>query len=461
MSFRTTLILGVIAALMGAYIYIVEIKGKQKKVEAEETARLIFDIGENPKFDSITLRKATEEVRLVHSETDEGWKIVYPIKYPADQTAAEAIINEIRGLKSNSEIKETADLKEFGLASPEITLSARYGSKEINLAIGDENPIDSSLYVRTGDGKVYTVDSYTKIYFAKNLFDLRDKEVLKIKNDSDVKKLIISTKGSSVTLEAETGEILSDWEITSPVKVDADDEKVSDMVRELRYMRALSFHPVSQSKALGFEEPVATVEIFLGNEFAKIEALLSKKGDKAYVMIQSTLDIMEIGPGTIDNLSANANELTERRVSRFDRFEAEAIKVTSKEHGEFELKRKEDGSWEFTAPAKELALDSAVSDFLSSMENLEARDLPTISAKAAGIGRIKYSIIGEDGKILAEVEVGNTLDDKGIYVKNSKKTQVFLVPVGTKFPSRVDDFKTSQEPPLSPPEEDPIESPIP
>jgi hypothetical protein len=107
----STLILVVVLAGLGAYIYFVESERpaggieERDKVFAVETEQ-IEEITVSTGGDTTTLRK-----------TDETWKITSPVAVDADANEVSGLTSAITGLEINRVVDENAsDLAQFGLA---------------------------------------------------------------------------------------------------------------------------------------------------------------------------------------------------------------------------------------------------------------------------------------------------------------------------------------------------------
>jgi len=86
MSPRNTLILAVIVAALGAFLYFYEIRGGEERAEAEDAAKRLFQGISAEEIESIALlASGGERVRLERSER--GWRITEPVQFPADPSS--------------------------------------------------------------------------------------------------------------------------------------------------------------------------------------------------------------------------------------------------------------------------------------------------------------------------------------------------------------------------------------
>ena len=116
MQFRNTLIVLILLALVGGYIYFFQ-AGKPE----EETVKLFkIDPGD---ITRINLKYPDREIEVARS--GDKWKVVKPIQADADSSAITTLTHEI----ADCEVKRTVDehptdLAQFGLAKPAVTVVA-------------------------------------------------------------------------------------------------------------------------------------------------------------------------------------------------------------------------------------------------------------------------------------------------------------------------------------------------
>ena len=111
---RNTLLLLLVLAALGAYVYWVELP--HEKREAEQKQLLTF---EKDKVASITLEYPDHQIALAR-DADKHWRLVKPIEAPADDTAANNLVTAVADAKITRTLDDVADkLASYGLAPPE------------------------------------------------------------------------------------------------------------------------------------------------------------------------------------------------------------------------------------------------------------------------------------------------------------------------------------------------------
>ncbi len=161
MKWRNTLILIVVCAVLGGYVYFFEMKKEPETTTETTTALTIFDVADG---DIIQLAVQSEEgrTRVTRSEDGESWQMEEPTQEEADKGRLDSLALRIASLKASRALTDTAEaLADYGLASPQITATIKLKSEEeTSLFIGDQTPNKSSYYLqKEGDQTVYIVVS--------------------------------------------------------------------------------------------------------------------------------------------------------------------------------------------------------------------------------------------------------------------------------------------------------------
>jgi len=187
MRFRNTIILALIVAALGAYVYWVE----RPKMEAEEKATKLLDVDRNAVTKiHIESPKGTLDLEKV----DGKWKLTAPLSTNAD---AVTVDNLIRAL-ADGEVKKTveenpSDLKLYGLDPPETTVVLTLADgKTAKVELGKKTPIGFSAYAQRNDEPAVLLTTETvRIGMQKEVSDVRDKTVLEFA-DADVQEITIT-----------------------------------------------------------------------------------------------------------------------------------------------------------------------------------------------------------------------------------------------------------------------------
>lgn len=153
--FSGTLIAALILALILGYLLLFEggqpdREGNSERVFAEIDKAEINELElKYPKYTVLSYREEGKWFVLKNSK-----------RLRADDQVISSIIKEITEMKIEKVVSEyAADLAEFGLDSPKLTVTMRTSEEEYGLRVGGKSPIGSGKYVQTGnDNRIVLVD---------------------------------------------------------------------------------------------------------------------------------------------------------------------------------------------------------------------------------------------------------------------------------------------------------------
>jgi hypothetical protein len=179
MRFRGTLILIVICAALGGYLYFYEIKGGEKREKAKQEENSIWKL-EPSAIRQIDLTNPSGTVTVARTG-DKEWKITAPRALDADADELNRIAGSAADINRESMVEDNvANPARFGLQPPQADLKFKTKEgKEYNILFGNNNPTGSSTYAAIG-GKndVFLVTSSVASNFNKKLEDLRNHAIL-------------------------------------------------------------------------------------------------------------------------------------------------------------------------------------------------------------------------------------------------------------------------------------------
>lgn len=261
-SVTTTLVLTVLALVIGGYAYFYESTRDTTAVETKEKA---FGTVTSDDVEEITIKSADGETSKLQKEADK-WTLVEPVKAPADAGELSTITGALATLDVQRVVDEKpSDLKPFGLDPARLEIAFRKkGDQAVHrVLIGDKTPTGGELYAKLPDApRVFLVSSYLDSTLNKNTFALRDKRVLTFERDK-VDGLEIAS-GPTVMQFAKTG---SEWKMVKPVQARADYAAVEGAVERLSSVQMQSIvEPEAASLAkYGLNAPTTTLTAVMGS----------------------------------------------------------------------------------------------------------------------------------------------------------------------------------------------------
>ena len=146
---KNLIILAIIVAVIGAYIFIFE-RHQMTSDEALQDADKVLQGFDQDAVASLVIESASGRVRL--EKVADDWRLREPIDFAADSSTVESALSSLAGLDADRRLPagevEPAD---YGLDSPvaTVTLGLADGG-ETTLAIGTEMPLGSKRALRVG-----------------------------------------------------------------------------------------------------------------------------------------------------------------------------------------------------------------------------------------------------------------------------------------------------------------------
>jgi hypothetical protein len=152
MNRRNLLILLVVLAVLGGYVYFAEVR--QDKSPAEETSTEQSSLWTMSAEDVIRLEieqpVTAAAVRLTYYGEEVGWQCSEPPLEATDQDRVQQIVSQLADIRANRVLSETNEpLSVFGLAAPGYVIRIMpLDEDEIVLCIGDKNPQGTAYYAQ-------------------------------------------------------------------------------------------------------------------------------------------------------------------------------------------------------------------------------------------------------------------------------------------------------------------------
>jgi len=474
-----------VASALGLYAYFGVMKTEERETQRKEASEKLFvsnapaeklaDGGAPPApvFTSIVV-KAKGDVTTVEKRGNDWW-VTSPLTARADKADVDLLIAQIQNAKVKATIEENptdADLAKYGLDKPRFTVTA-YAylpdskgegandpsrRREINLYGGIENTFDGSVYLRRGNEKpVYTLDGTAKFAMDKGTFDLRDKEVLAI-DEQSLKQIDFKSKANRYALERTDGKT---WQLTSPKRGDADASAVTSMVSAFRTHRALAFlaDSAEERKRAGINSPAADVT-FTAASGDKIRIRLAKtksgNDEKAFALKEAGQDsiLAEVPVAAVALLDKSPLDLRDKSVLTFNRDEVARASFSPGGSAAEIVVEKLSGTdagaaeeWRLIAPTGGPAKKWKLSSVLWSLTSLKATSIDEENPKdwsKYGISPSSRGVTLADkaGKILAKLQVGSEVKGKSnaIYVRGSRNAVLEIDSSRlTDLPSKISD----------------------
>jgi hypothetical protein len=438
---RTTLILVVIALVVGGLVALDHYRGTSTE-EAQAKSKRVLDF--QSKNISAVRIELTNKVYAVEKAGDQ-WRITEPLSCRANYSTVSSILDELEFAErtrtiTGKELKGTPPAG-FGLQTPRIRLTLQGGKQPLVLLVGNETPTKDAVYCQAqGNEDVMVAPKTIYDRLNRTLDDFRDRTVIDFQPASAT-RIEINIKGANRVIELAKSSASTNavprWMLTHPLAARADQSKVSELLADLNELRVADFVSEDPRDLHTYQldesgEPTE-VTVWTG-ESGKTLLLghaLTNDASKVYAKLKSSDSIYTVPSSTAQKFAVQANELRDARVLTFSENDVRGIELL---HGTDKISLVQSYStWKITAPVAVAAEESAVEDWLGRLGALTAQvfaaDIATDLDKyglAAPVATV--SLRGEGTNTIAQLLVGSTDESNRVrYVKRADEPFVYGV----------------------------------
>jgi hypothetical protein len=403
------LVLAVLVAALGGYLYFYEVPQAKKEAEKEKLAGVAAD--------AVTgVQLAYPDRTIVLTKGDKGWRLTQPVDAPADEAVVKAVVQAVTAAEVQKSLDELpADLAPFGLDKPAtvVTLSTKDGAQP-PIQVGKNTTIGAKTYVRKGDTpKVFLTASTIQTAINKQVKDVRDKQLLAFE-DADVKRIEVAKPGApTLTLTRKDGDA---WTL-DPGGVPADATEVRSYVSALRTTRATDFPddaPGDLAK-YGLTAPRLTVTVATGKDGEATQQLLvggESSGEQTksiYVKRGDQPTVYAVGEWALRSLDKDAGALRDKTVLAFDSDKVGKVVLERKEGTGATLVRTAAGAWTVDGIDEKKVKGTAVQRFVDDLKDLKgsaiAAEPPPANLTPFGLAApgLRLTVTDKDGKPIGVV----------------------------------------------------------
>jgi hypothetical protein len=375
-SWLRILLLAVVVAGLGAYLWLYELPQAEKEAKKEKLAAVGKDA-----VTGVVLAYPDRTLEL--AKQDGKWRLVKPIDAPADQTAVEAVIAAVVDGEVQKSLDDVPqDLTPFGLATPTVTvtLTTKDGTAPPPIKVGKNTSIGARTYVRRGDEpKILLAASSLQFAVTKQAKDLREKQILAFQDDQVKKVEIVRDDGKNTTLVRKDGDA---W-VLDPGGLPADLTEVRSYLSSLRSARAVEFPddaPADLAK-YGLTKPRLTVRVGTGTDAdAKTSALVFggettvNSAKQVYAKREDAAPVYAVGDWAFRSLNKTTDELRDKSVLGFDAARVHEARIERKDGGVVTLARA-DAGWKVEGAGDKAPNDGAITRFLDDLRELRGSEV--------------------------------------------------------------------------------------
>jgi hypothetical protein len=369
MKFKTTLIL--LALLAVLLVLVLFILPKKPAEEAGKGPRLT-DLKQED-VERIVLNTGTETIGF-KKDSEGKWLISEPLETKAESYEVDNLARDFTELRAERVVEEKAqDPARYGIPKKEITLWFKGRKESVHFLLGNENPVDNTLYAqKEGEARIVLLSSSVKPDLDKKLFDFRQKDIFSFETNL-AQKIVLRTKEA----EWQASKKGEDWYLEKPVASLADKFKMDSVLYALSGLRAVEF--VSEQKTdedlkeFGLDKPEVEAAVSIPAANQNLTFRLRKRGDKTYATTSLSSKIISVGQQALTDLEKKPEDLRENGLDIFNAWEADRLKVKTAAL-ELTVSKDKEGIWRFEAGGKGEADLSKIESFIRQVDSLAAKE---------------------------------------------------------------------------------------
>lgn len=357
---------------------------------------------------------------LTLSKEEDGWNILTPVSWKADEYAASKLTGRLRHIEARrlfnlEEIKKKGEsLSDYGLDRSTLAITVESKSGKISLAFGSATRDGRERYVmpdfnKNGKKEIWAIN--TSLWETANLSveEWMEREFLNFPA-YDVRAFGIRIKrGDTLVKTRIMREASGAWSITSPIQAPADTDTVRLFLNQLISSKAIRFStdPV-EIKSLSSRLESPTFRIHLEGSLSGRSAVIGEpidngNGENLYpAQIEGSSPIFIINESLVSLLASAEGRLRNRQLLSLDSKTIATIEI-SDSNLKMSLHKLEDGRWEVMLLDNDEEVSTrpgdveAIEGFLYKLLSLEAlsfvSDAPSEEdLKGYGLGKPRHSV---------------------------------------------------------------------
>ncbi|MFI5314689.1 MAG: DUF4340 domain-containing protein [Myxococcota bacterium] len=428
MSVRWTAGLLALAVALGAWVYFGEIRGDERKKEAEAAGQKIFGV-EPGAVTALEFSLADGTTSRVARAGASDWRVESPVAYPADADTVERALHALAKIQSTSTISPApANLAPFGLGEGRRGLRVFTGAGDpAQIFVGVATPIGGGKYVALGSdpGRIFTVSVADLSGLSPTLVELRDKRLLRIATGG-ADELTVRAHGE---LAAHLKKSESGWQLIEPQAAPGDAEKIRRTLDELAMASATEFADAPAKSALD-SLAAPELELTLHTPDAEEHLALAHADGKVWLRRGSDPVLLAVSPALQAAIPTRAFDYRAKRVQTLASDKVHALELAYPRTGEthhFELVGSE---WRAAETGIELQ-PLKVEDMLFAVASLDATGIEAAGADRKALGLdppvVTLRALDDKGAELGVLSLGDASADKGIPATSSQSGELWRI----------------------------------
>jgi len=416
MRYWPTLIMVLVLAGLGLYLYTVEFPNKESQ-ERQDTADkkvLLFD---QEIVSGLIIKTDRQELVLARTP-QQSWVLTAPLTTEADQREVQNLIRALlTGTVTRVVEEHPTNLAPFGLDNPVTTVTVIAGASRETYAIGDSGPLSSTLYVLRGsDHKILLTTLSPKDFVNKTVMTFRRKDILQM-SEGNVERIRLTYPTTEIVLYQGQEKPKSKWKLRYPIEGEADQTEARALLFRLEDLKALGIidpGPERDALAKTLTVPKVKVTIHTANGDQTVRLYQSDEaGGSAIAETSPDGPLYRVNATAIKDLTKELFVFQDKRLLGIDYTDIAILSVKTpteqyvliNQHNEWVLEDQ---------PAEKLD-QQAIDLFVSRVANVPAEDRVVKQAgPLAPYGLVtpaaEFIATGRDGKSRGKLSIGSHAD---------------------------------------------------
>jgi hypothetical protein len=480
MNPRTTGVLALVAILLGGFIYFYEIEGESGRQAALDEEKRIFPGLEADAVDVIQFSTLDGiEARFVR--VDGRWRLSEPVDDLADTVAIDAIAGALTSLAregsiSNASLRWQGDLapngpphdrlEEYGLGSDARLIRFVVAGKSYGLRVGRSTPVGGHLYVARWAAEIGAevssahfpnieisyIEGFRINSLKRNLNDLRERRILHFEA-AELRTLRITWPDESPGLMADATDenqsqvevalardVDGQWQMGAPMRAEADQEMLRDLISNLSYLRATRFVDEHTDDAvLALADRAISFHWTQVGDHVERRMRIGGPFEGGLLVEGPNGKLFTIASGRLEDFKRRVVDYRFKSLSEFDLVDARHLLIEFEPEvgAEVEVEANlEEAGWMGSEPAIN---PIRASDLVRTLSSLQATDILAEEMgpeELAGLGlsppRVRIRVGTESGDrddsgILADVRLGRLISGRGLLAQRAGDPTVFVL----------------------------------
>lgn len=413
MRYWPTLVMALVLAGLGLYLYVIELPQKEshERQDIADKKVLLFD---QDTLSGLTIKTDQQELVFVRT-LDKGWVLTAPLSTEADQREVQSLIRAlVTGTVTRFVEERPTNLSPYGLDNPVTTITVAAGAARETFSIGDSGPLTSTLYVlRESDRKVLLTNLAPKDFVNKTLMTFRRKDLLRL-SPGDIDRIRLTYPTTEIVLYQGQEKPKSKWKIRYPIEAEADQTEARALLFRLEDLKALGIvDPGPERDALAKTLTVPNVKVTIhtadGDQTVKLYQPDPASGE-AFAETSSTGPLYRINPTAIRDLTKELFSFQDKRLLGIDFTDIAILSV--KTPTEQYVLINQQNEWVLEDQPAERLDQQAIDLFVSRVANVPAEErIVKQAGPLAPYGLVtpaaEFIATGRDGKIAGKLSIGS------------------------------------------------------